>query len=680
MPPRAAAAQRDRDDYDYANIGKVGRRTGVTLAPRNLDEHGLEEMSGMFSSPRKPSPAQVHNKRVIMESVEEVHAEETPRAAGTSTSQSARRAISRPQVLTIPTANPTTPGTATSLRRSTRGASHPLPRSASPRKSGITGTARRSGVDVLAERQLQQEVEDASEQANDTQVSATPFQPVNARAASARPATVKRFSPDRTPLRDRVLSRQAKSAYVGRVSDVQPLVHPELVEDVQPEDTPSHVQTTLIVPEPEVEDNLDVMADDQEEEPDIVRDDAIEEEQASLQESEHDEPELPPVPIEQDDEDEDQTFELPTKAMNRKGQQNKANSRRKRKSDAMEDAEAALSSPAAKRAKRRSNEGTRTSPRNTHQAAQQQEPSPAPTQPKQKPRGRKPLAKKDTNPKLSAPQQQEVDEVVDKIRARPGQKKSLYILRRETPADDSVRHTRSGRISIKPLAWWRNEGIVYGGSPAQHGRGVADGARFPLNSIKEIVRKEEVVQPARNNGKSKSKRKGKGKARQPDDDSDIDIDLDGHGDEVDPDADDWELDTGTLKAQVSTWDPDQQAPLEDEETAEIAHAAAAIQTKEVKGSTFRYAKLLSTRFFGTGVVDLPPGGVKKPKNSRKMHMRFFVAQGRVTVEVGPVSGELTRFSIGKGGFWQVPRGKLRHYKLLVLCANSRRRKSIFHRE
>jgi len=82
MPSRVSAAQRDRNDYDYANIGKVGRRTGVTLAPRNLDEHGLEEMSGMFSSPRKPSPAQAHNKRIIMESVEDVESEETSRALG----------------------------------------------------------------------------------------------------------------------------------------------------------------------------------------------------------------------------------------------------------------------------------------------------------------------------------------------------------------------------------------------------------------------------------------------------------------------------------------------------------------------------------------------------------------------------------------------------------------------
>ncbi len=80
MPARILAAQRHRDDYDYANVGKVGRRTGVTLAPRSLDEHGLEDMSGMFSSPRKASPG--HNKRVIMESVEEVDGKVTPRAAG----------------------------------------------------------------------------------------------------------------------------------------------------------------------------------------------------------------------------------------------------------------------------------------------------------------------------------------------------------------------------------------------------------------------------------------------------------------------------------------------------------------------------------------------------------------------------------------------------------------------
>ena len=52
------------------------------------------------------------------------------------------------------------------------------------------------------------------------------------------------------------------------------------------------------------------------------------------------------------------------------------------------------------------------------------------------------------------------------------------------------------------------------------------------------------------------------------------------------------------------------------------------------------------------MVDLPPGGVKRMKNSRKNHMVFWVFRGRVRVEVAG-----TAFSIGRGGMWQVPRGK-----------------------
>lgn len=32
------------------------RRTGLTLPQQKLDEHGLEEVSDLFSSPKKPSP------------------------------------------------------------------------------------------------------------------------------------------------------------------------------------------------------------------------------------------------------------------------------------------------------------------------------------------------------------------------------------------------------------------------------------------------------------------------------------------------------------------------------------------------------------------------------------------------------------------------------------------------
>jgi centromere protein C len=74
-------------------------------------------------------------------------------------------------------------------------------------------------------------------------------------------------------------------------------------------------------------------------------------------------------------------------------------------------------------------------------------------------------------------------------------------------------------------------------------------------------------------------------------------------------------------------------------------------TREVKGADFLYAKTLTLPFFHSGMVDLPSGGEKRVKNTRKNHMVFWVFYGRVMVDVAGV-----KFSIGKGGMWQVPRG------------------------
>jgi centromere protein C len=59
-----------------------------------------------------------------------------------------------------------------------------------------------------------------------------------------------------------------------------------------------------------------------------------------------------------------------------------------------------------------------------------------------------------------------------------------------------------------------------------------------------------------------------------------------------------------------------------------------------------------------------------------MHMSFFVAKGRVTVEVGSLGGEMSRFSIGKGGFWQVPRGAYSISQSRILA--NRRADKFFH--
>ncbi|PWY65342.1 cupin domain protein [Aspergillus heteromorphus CBS 117.55] len=230
----------------------------------------------------------------------------------------------------------------------------------------------------------------------------------------------------------------------------------------------------------------------------------------------------------------------------------------------------------------------------------------------------------------------ELDMVVKDYVNRTGPLKgrSLYILKREAPSDVAATHTRSGRVSVRPLAYWRNERCVYGDGEA------VEGQRYPLSTIKEIIRTEELEpeKPKANKRRpSKSSKFKKNKGEDTDDDEEY----------IDP----WEKESGVLHGYIRKWDPEIQAVGEDEEIVDLAYAPSGIETRSVKDSSWRFAKLLSSPFLGSGIVELPPGGVKKPKNSKKMHMVFYICNGRVQVDVSGV-----RFSAGKGCVFQVPRG------------------------
>ncbi|EXJ80062.1 hypothetical protein A1O3_08348 [Capronia epimyces CBS 606.96] len=588
------------------------RRTGVALDQRPLDANGMEEISGIFSSPRKPSPLK---KMTTMENVEE-------RSASPEAAQEYVNNIS----VATPSQTPASRGPTT--RRSTL-----PPRSTSPKKSGISGVARKSdGVDVFSTRK--------SVQAQDLEDRENTPTPTATRATSQ----LKRYSysPEKTPLRDIATNRaysgtkprptftdirQSETEASSPVEDDGPNLHNEATQEVDATVGETHDSVVLLGEDDEyVEDeaHMDVGLD-------VASGDV-------------------------DDEEADKTFE--PEPSEPPATQNQPNSRKKRKSDVIDDEVRPSPIPTTIRKRGRP-------PR----AENQQSPKASSSNiPSSRAKRQRLLKTNDQNMEMSSRQQQELDAVIEKVKARPDPPRSLYILRRETPMDDAVTHTRSGRVSIKPLAYWRNERCVYGGSP---GSGSLDeGARFPLNSIKEIVRVEAVDTSAEkksNNKKKKSNKKAvvrKGQVEESES-SDSDYEMDG-GYAEDPHAEPWETGPGTLRGNVSLWDQQEQAPLEEEAEVEIAHAAAAIKTHEVKrssldeGPTFRYAKLLSTRFFGTGLVELPPGGMKRPKNSRRMHMSFFVVKGRVSVTVSPIGGEvtgsMTRFSVGKGGFWQVPRG------------------------
>lgn len=123
--------------------------------------------------------------------------------------------------------------------------------------------------------------------------------------------------------------------------------------------------------------------------------------------------------------------------------------------------------------------------------------------------------------------------------------RSLYVLRHETPAeDDGSRLLRSGRHSVKPIAYWRGERIVYGDSHL-------DGKNIILAPIREVIRTEEVVDARPK--KSYRRLAGRPAVRRPLDDVD----------EEDEDQEPWELGEGVLRAEVMQWDPVEQKGSEE---------------------------------------------------------------------------------------------------------------------
>ncbi|KAK4101800.1 hypothetical protein N658DRAFT_495735 [Parathielavia hyrcaniae] len=238
--------------------------------------------------------------------------------------------------------------------------------------------------------------------------------------------------------------------------------------------------------------------------------------------------------------------------------------------------------------------------------------------------------------------------------------RGLLINRRtEVPGDpsSSMLRTRSGRTSFKPLAYWRNERVEFDKDEADDAFAGGRPKKFVLSSVKEVVRVDEPEPEVRHKSFSSSrrgggaaKRGGKGRGRRRS--SQVYEEEEGE----DGPAEVWELDPGTVTGEVVVWQPEYEfsppAPndLVSVMDKQLAISGPAIKTTEVVGGDFRYAKVFSEGFIGAGVVDLPPGAIKRLKNSRKVFMIFFVHAGKVLVTV-----QETDFRISKGGIFIVPR-------------------------
>ena len=287
--------------------------------------------------------------------------------------------------------------------------------------------------------------------------------------------------------------------------------------------------------------------------------------------------------------------------------------------------------------------------------------SDTPTVPTGKSRGRPRAQGKENTPAMLPPPKPPARATSTDIANARGKPKarSLQILRSTTPADeDGAKFTRSGRATVKPIEYWRGERIVYA-KPKK-----IDSGRISLGSIQEVVRAEDLPEEKRSRAPHSQKRRRRQAIQEEEEDSDSGME-------------EWEEEPGVLGGEVWQWDPRMErgdtevmeeigmsipsrshSNLRDlcpDVLLDLAIAPKGLQslTKEVKNQTFEYAKTITLPFFHSGMVDIPPAGEKRTKNSRKNHMVFWVFAGRVVVDV---SGN--EFSVGKGGMWQVPRGEL----------------------
>ncbi|PHH69307.1 hypothetical protein CDD82_7848 [Ophiocordyceps australis] len=264
--------------------------------------------------------------------------------------------------------------------------------------------------------------------------------------------------------------------------------------------------------------------------------------------------------------------------------------------------------------------------------------------PQQRPRGRpaskvKPRAEANNNNNNNEDDDTGESSLAELQRGPPMPKSRGLVSVRRNP--DGITQTRSGRHSFRPLDYWRGEMAV---RQDEQRSDMFHSDAFVLPSVKEIVRVPADAPPhakrsAGPSGAGKLSRKAKLASRET------------------PELEDWEIDPGTVTGEVVVWEPEHERhPPADDEPVQvmddrIAISAGAIRTSDIKDATFRFAKTLTTPFMGAGVVDLPPSSEKRPKNSRKMHMVFFVHYGKVLVTINDA-----QFRISAGGTWFVPRG------------------------
>ncbi|OTA94046.1 hypothetical protein M434DRAFT_395120 [Hypoxylon sp. CO27-5] len=633
MPPKQAhrrITQSQSQNEAVFELGVAGRKTGLTIEERQRDEHGFEDVSGLFSSPEKD--------------INNVTANGINGANGRNNAESDEE-----QTMEIDDESQMGPAT-TMKQRQTRPS---LPRARSPIKTNLKSPARQNPHIGLTSSPTRGSVLTAREP--------NPSKSVNRRLDFSQGSSQNRLKPavNGHSKANGVKGRNGKLTN-GRAHSSDSEEEDAILQgrrgQPQEEETEEEPEESMQV--------IDAGGDDVDYGED-QQDDLSEEPEPEVEEVEE-EPVQKPEPVQQAKRrgrkakapvvEEEEREASPAEEPSREEAEDEPPRKKQRGRPAKNSSPKEESERPTKSTKRRRSGRNSGGSANEEQEQEQEQEDNV-----EEERGtkRQRSEKKETKPSSSKP-------TATKDKGKPGRKRKssgigvdepvvqrgpplpkgrgLVALRREEE-EDNMRTTRSGRLSYRPLQFWKGEQVLHDSSTQDVFED--KGQYFVMPKVKGVVRTSEETPPRRRRPGRPSKQKGRAARHS--------VIM-----EEEVERDDWENDPGRIVGECVFWNPDQEAQDDDGEVEvveeELAISEAAIQLKDIRDATFRFAKTLTTPFFGSGIVDMPPGSEKRTKNSRKMQMVFFVHTGSVDVKVAQ-----TEFRIAKGGMWFVPRGN--HYSI-----------------
>ncbi|EPY53499.1 CENP-C protein [Schizosaccharomyces cryophilus OY26] len=197
--------------------------------------------------------------------------------------------------------------------------------------------------------------------------------------------------------------------------------------------------------------------------------------------------------------------------------------------------------------------------------------------------------------------------------------------------DESHGLRRSNRTRIAPLAFWKNERVVY-----ELNKNKTETPALP--EVKTVIRIDDPASQRRRRKKIRSERRKQDTEEPP-----------ATNVPVEEDVNDLSPFNEEVNCPVLSWNQKNQKVSE---TRTIGYALPSVKLYQIRNQQTKFASLFSDpNFFGAGILELPAGAEKPVKPSKHNLMSFCILQGYLEIMVNT-----TTFRMRREGVFIVPRG------------------------